>query len=126
MIKKIPFLAAMALGFFVLAGCSVAGVFPSAVMLPPELAAYIQLAVTIAVVFILTQLTKGGLDLSGYQVQIVAAVYGAIIVVINELLAKVPASAEGVATALLNLIVAVLGAYGLHTVYKSIKTARAK
>jgi len=91
------------------------------ISVPVELQALIQVGVEIAVVFVLTQLLKLGFDFSGYKAQIVAALVGAVMVIVNSLLAKVPASLEGIVGALLNLLVVVLGAFGVYKVYRSLR-----
>lgn len=90
----------------------------SLIELPVELQSLIQIGIEIAVVFLLTQLAKAGFDFGGYKAQIVAALFGAVMVVVNTLLAKVPASLESIVGALLNLLVVVLGAFGLYKLYR--------
>lgn len=85
---------------------------------PVELQALIQVGVEIAIVFILTQLAKAGFDFSGYKAQLVAAVLSAVMVIVNSLLAKVPANLEGIVGALLNLLVVVLGSFGVYKLYR--------
>lgn len=85
---------------------------------PVELQALIQVGIEIGVVFLLVQLAKLGFDFSGYKSQIVAALVGAVMVIVQSLLAKVPANLEGIVLALLNLLVVVLGAFGVHALYK--------
>ena len=92
---------------------------------PPELQEMIRLAVEIAVIFILTQLAKRGFDFSGFKAQITAAIVGAVIVFLNAALAKVPLEWEAIGGALLNLLVVVLGSFGLYQVYKQSKQALA-
>lgn len=91
------------------------------VQVPPELQSLIQIGIEIAVVFLLTQLAKLGFDFSGYKAQLVAAFMGAVMVVINALLAKVPANLEGIVGALLNLLVVVLGSFGVYKLYRQWK-----
>jgi hypothetical protein len=88
------------------------------VEVPVALQGLIQVGIEIAVVFLLTQLMKAGFDFSGYKAQIVAAVFGAVMVILNSLLAKVPANLEGIVGALLNLLVVVLGSFGLYKLYR--------
>ena len=88
------------------------------VEVPVELQALIQVGIEIAIVFLLTQLAKAGFDFSGYKAQITAAVFSAVMVFVNALLAKVPASYESLAGALLNLLVVVLGSFGVYKLYR--------
>jgi hypothetical protein len=88
--------------------------------IPVALQALIQIGVEIAVVFLLTQLAKLGFDFSGYKAQLVAAFFGAVMVVVNSLLARVPANLESIVAALLNLLVVVLGSFGVYKLYKQI------
>ena len=90
----------------------------SLVEVPVELQSLIQIGIEVAVVFILTQLAKAGFDFSGYKAQIVAAVFSAVMVFANALLAKVPANLEGIVGALLNLLVVVLGSFGVYKLYR--------
>lgn len=87
--------------------------------LPLELQNILISVIGIAVVFVLTELSKLlNADLSGYAAQITAAVWSAAYVVIKVLLAKVPADFEGIAAAVLQLIVVLLGSFGLYKVYR--------
>lgn len=77
--------------------------------------------VTIAVTEILKQL--GGLlkyDLSGYTAQIASAIVASILVVINALLSHIPTGFEETASAILNLIVVLLTAWGGYKALKQI------
>ena len=91
------------------------------VEVPVPLQALIQVGIEIGIVFLLTQLAKLGFDFSGYKAQLVAAFISAVMVVLNSLLAKVPASLEGIVGALLNLLVVVLGSFGVYKLYKQIR-----
>ena len=91
------------------------------VEVPVPLQALIQVGIEIGIVFLLTQLAKLGFDFSGYKAQLVAAFFSAVMVVLNSLLAKVPASLEGIVGALLNLLVVVLGSFGVYKLYKQIR-----
>lgn len=88
------------------------------VEVPVPLQALLQVGIEIAIVFLLTQLAKAGFDFSGYKAQLVAAVFGAVMVIVNSLLAKVPANLEGIVGALLNLLVVVLGSFGVYKLYR--------
>ena len=103
---------------FALAACAPVA---TAVPVPPELQEWIRLGLEVGIVFILTQLAKAGLDFSGYKAQILAAIFGAVMVVIDSLLTKIPVQWESLAGALLNLIVVILASYGVHAVYKIFK-----
>jgi hypothetical protein len=105
-------LVAMVLAFVLTACAPMAGVL-QAVQIPPELESLLRLGVEIVVVWGLTQLSKWGLEFSGYKVQIVAAIFGAVIAITNAFLGKVPLSLEGLVGALLNLLVVVLSSYGV-------------
>lgn len=103
---------------FALAACApVASVVP----VPSELQDWIRLGLEIGIVFIVTQLAKVGLDFSGYKSQILAALFSAVMVIVDSLLTKIPAQWESLAGALMNLIVVILASYGVHTVYKTFK-----
>ena len=91
------------------------------VEVPVELQSLIQVGIEIAIVFLLTQLAKLGFDFSGYKAQLVAALFSAAMVVINALLAKVPPTLEGIVGALLNLLVVVLGAFGVYKLYRQFR-----
>lgn len=91
------------------------------VEVPVPLQALIQVGIEIGIVFLLTQLAKLGFDFSGYKAQLVAAFFSAVMVVLNTLLAKVPANLEGIVGALLNLLVVVLGSFGVYKLYKQIR-----
>ena len=93
----------------------------TAVHVPSEIQDWIRLGLEIGIVFILTQLAKVGLDFSGYKSQILAALFSAVMVIVDSLLTKIPAQWESLAGALMNLIVVILASYGVHTVYKTFK-----
>ena len=93
----------------------------TAVPVPSEIQDWIRLGLEIGIVFILTQLAKVGLDFSGYKSQILAALFSAVMVIVDSLLTKIPAQWESLAGALMNLIVVILASYGVHTVYKTFK-----
>jgi hypothetical protein len=87
--------------------------------LPLELQALLKLGIEVAVVFVLTQVSKYlPFDVSGYKAQLVAALFSAAMVVINGFFAQIPANFEGLAVALLNLVVILLGSFGLYKVYR--------
>jgi len=89
------------------------------VELPIELQSILISVIGIAVVFVLTELSKLlKADLSGYAAQVTAAVWSAVFVVIKVILAKVPLEYEGIAAAVLQLLVVLLGAFGLYKVYR--------
>jgi uncharacterized membrane protein len=89
--------------------------------LPLELQNLIKTGVEIGVVFLLTELAKAGFDFQGYRAQVVAAIFSAAIVVVNYFLGLVPAGYEGIAAALLNLVVVLLGAFGLYKAYRTFR-----
>ena len=86
--------------------------------LPLELQTLLKLGVEMLVVFILTQLAKYGFDFSGYKAKWVAAFFSAALAGINYLFGLIPASYEGVAIAILQLIVVLLGAFGVYKAYR--------
>ena len=91
----------------------------SLIELPLELQDILISVIGIVVVFLLTELSKLlKADLSGYAAQVTAAVWSAVFVVIKVILAKVPADYEGIAAAVLQLIVVLLGAFGFYKVYR--------
>lgn len=85
---------------------------------PLGLQELLKVLLEMAVVFLLTQLAKSGFDFSGYKSQIVAALFASAMVVIDAVLAKVPASLEGIVAALLNLLLVVLGSFGAYKLYR--------
>jgi len=87
--------------------------------LPLELQAILKTGIEIVVVFVLTELTKYGLNFEGYKAQLVASLFSAAIVVVNYALGLVPAGYEGIAAAILNLVVVLLGAFGLYKAYRT-------
>ena len=89
--------------------------------LPIELQNLIALAISSVVVFVLTEIAKLGFDFSGYKSQIVAAIFSAVMVVVNALLAKIPLESVDLATAIANLVVVLLGAFGVFSAYKQLK-----
>lgn len=91
----------------------------SVIEVPVELQSLIQIGIEIVVIFLLTQLAKAGFDFSGYKAQLVAAMFGAVMVILNTLLAKVPANLESIVGALLNLLVVVLGSFGVYKLYSA-------
>ena len=89
------------------------------IQVPVELQALLKLGLEIAVVFVLTEVSKWlPFDISGYKAQIVAALFSAVMVLINGLLGLIPAQFEGVAVAILQLLVVVLGSFGLYQMYR--------
>ena len=89
--------------------------------LPEPLKALLLIAVT----FVVTQLLKllGDaikVDLSGYTAQIASAVVAAVLVVANALLAKIPLEYEPIVTAVLNLVVVLLGSWGSYKLYRQL------
>lgn len=92
--------------------------------LPLELQALLKLGVEMLIVFVLTQLAKAGLDFSGYKAQLVAAIFSAALVFVNYLLGLIPAGYEGIAAALLQLVIVLLGAFGVYKAYRQAADAR--
>lgn len=91
------------------------------ISLPVELQEVLLRALEIAAVFALTQLSKYlPFDISGYKAEIVAALFAAIMVIVNGFLSQVPAGLENLVAALLNLVVILLGSYGMHKVYRRV------
>lgn len=91
----------------------------SLIELPDPLKALLLIAVT----FVVTELLKmlGNVikvDLSGYTAQIASAVVASILVIVNVLLSKIPVGYEPTVTAVLNLIVVLLGSWGTYKVYR--------
>ncbi len=89
--------------------------------LPIELQGILLLLVGMFVTFLLTQLAKLGFDFSGYESRLVAALFSAVLVVVNAVLEKVPADMTGYVGLILQLLVVVLGSFGVHGLYKSVK-----
>lgn len=89
------------------------------VELPPELQNLVVLGVQILVTFLLTEAAKFlPFDISGYKAQITAAIFGAVMVIINGFLSQIPLESETIAIAVLNLAVVVLGSFGVYKLYK--------
>lgn len=86
--------------------------------IPIELQNLLTVGVEIVVVFLLTQLAKTGFNFDGYKAQIVAAIVSALLVVIQSALAKIPAEFVPLAGALLNVLVVLLGSFGLYKLYR--------
>jgi len=89
--------------------------------LPEPLKALLLIAIT----FVVTELLKllGNaikLDLSGYVAQIASAIVASILVVTNMLLAKIPLEYEPIVTAVLNLIVVLLGSWGSYKAFRQL------
>jgi hypothetical protein len=89
--------------------------------LPDPLKALLLIGIT----FVVTELLKllGNaikVDLSGYVAQVASAVVASILVVANMLLAKIPLEYEPVITAVLNLIIVLLGSWGTYKLYRQI------
>ena len=93
----------------------------TAIPVPSELQGLIQKLLEVAVVFVVTQLAKQGLDFSGYKSQILAALFSASMIVIDMLLSKIPANLHEVVSAFLSFLVVVLSSFGVHAVYKAFK-----
>jgi len=89
--------------------------------LPVELQTLIQYGLEIFVTFALTQLAKAGFDFSGYKSQLVAAFFAAVMAIAGALIGKVPADFQNILGVVLQLVVVVLGAFGVHGLYKQIK-----
>lgn len=87
----------------------------SLVKLPDELKAIIAPFVTLLVTEGLKALGDlFHMDLSGKAAAVAGALCGALFFFADALLAKVPPEFEGIANAVLMLLVSILGAYGLH------------
>jgi len=124
--KFVGFLLVCLALLFVLSACAPMAGAAHLIQVPVELVALIQVGVGIAVTWLFTQLIKVGLDFSGYKVQVVAAIVGAIVVALNALLAKIPPSLEALAGGLLNLLVIVLGSFGVAQLVHQYRMARSK
>lgn len=59
-----------------------------------------------------------GKDLSGWAAGLAAGITGVIILFSENLLSLIPAEYEGIAQAVLNFLVILLGAFGLHRQFK--------
>ena len=120
--KRLPILLFIVTIALVLVACAPAA--QGVVELPTRLQDILYLAVSIVVVFALTQISKWlKSDLSGYAAQVTAAVFGAVMVIINILLAKIPLNLESIAAGILNLIVIVLGSFGFYKIYRQARPA---
>lgn len=92
------------------------------VTLPVDLEGLIKLAV----IFLVTQGLKSisnllKYDLTGWAAAIAASISGAVILFFNALLSAVPTGAQASVAALLIFVVTVLGAFGMHAVYKGLQ-----
>jgi hypothetical protein len=88
-----------------------------------ELPVEIQAVIAAGIGFIVTEGLKAlsqvlGKDISGAGAAITAALVTAVIVFANALLAIVPAEYQSLAQALLGVLVAVLGAFGIHRQFR--------
>lgn len=88
-----------------------------------EMQGLLMLGVGSFVAFVLTQLTKRGLDLSGYQSKFTAGLFSAVLVIVNALLTKVPADSVNIVESALQIVVILFGAAGIHGLIKSKKQA---
>ena len=85
------------------------------VQLPEELKAILAGFVAVAVTEGLKALgALFGIDLSGKVAAVTAAVVSVIVFFADAFLARIPAEYEGVANAVLMLLVTILSGYGLH------------
>ncbi len=92
------------------------------VELPDPLKALLLMGVTVLVTEFLKMLSATvKMDLSGYAAQVSSAIVASILVVLNALLAQIPAGYESIATAVLNLIVVLLGSWGAYKVYRQVR-----
>jgi uncharacterized membrane protein len=89
------------------------------VELPVDLQVLLKIGLESLVVLALTELAKYGFDFGGYKAQLTAALFSAAMVVVNYFLGLIPSGYEGVATAVLHLVVVLLGAFGLYKAYRS-------
>jgi hypothetical protein len=89
--------------------------------LPIELQNLIMIAAGMAVTFFLTQLAKIGFDLSGFKAQWTAALFSFLLVLVNAVLGKVPLEWQSILTAILQLVVVLLGSFGVYKLYKQSK-----
>jgi len=99
----------------------------SLIELPDPLKALLLIAIT----FVVTELLKllGNaikLDLSGYAAQVASAIVASILVVVNMLLTKIPLEYEPIVTAVLNLIVVLLGSWGSYKVFRQLAPKKIK
>ena len=87
------------------------------VQLPEELKALLAIGITLIVTQALKAASaKVGFDLSGHAAEVTAALVGAVLVLINGLLAQIPVEFASIAQSLLGLVVVVLGSYGAYKV----------
>jgi hypothetical protein len=91
-----------------------------------ELPEPLQVLLLTGVTFVVTQFLKWlsgqiGTDLSGYGAQVSSAIVASVLVLINALLAQIPAELEAIANALLNLVVVILGSWGAYKFYRTVK-----
>lgn len=92
------------------------------VELPDPLKALLLMGITLLVTEVLKVIGAAlKIDLSGYAAQVSSAVVASILVVINALLAQIPAGYESIANAVLNLIVVLLGSWGAYKFYRQVK-----
>jgi hypothetical protein len=91
------------------------------ITLPDPLKALLLIGIT----FVVTELLKllGNaikVDLSGYVAQVASAIVASILVVVNALLVKIPLEYEPIVTAVLNLVVVLLGSWGTYKVFRQL------
>lgn len=90
-------------------------------MLPEEL----KLALASLIGFVVTEGLKAlfpNKDLSSIVKVVSAALFTGLVMFADGLLALVPAEYQGVVGGVISLIVALLGAFGLHRVYKNTRS----
>jgi len=105
----------------ILSACAaVPGGGESVIELPGELITYLQLGVGIVVTFVLTELAKRGFDFQGHKAQITASLAAAAVVILNAILAKVPVTYEGFAVMALQVLVLILGSFGLYKGFRTL------
>jgi hypothetical protein len=87
--------------------------------LPVELQALIGIGITLVVTQVLKLVSeKIGIDLSGYSAKVTAALVGAVVVLVNGYLAKIPVEFAPIVNQVFALIVVVFGSYGAYGVFK--------
>lgn len=96
--------------------------------LPPEVVQFLVGILTLVVGFLVAQGVKGflavfGWDLSGYAAAFTAVVVGALIFFIQGVVGLLPPEGQDLAVRILQLLMMILGMFGVHKTYSGLKSA---
>jgi uncharacterized membrane protein (DUF441 family) len=85
--------------------------------LPAELQPLLVVALGAVATFVITQLAKVGINLSGYNAQLTAALVSAALVLIKAVFDKVPADFQSAVFAALQFALVLFGSFGVYKVF---------